>query len=78
MQQIILINLLGMCISFLMICHMERNEEGNLTQLKKHIPLLLLGTIVYPLGIFVFMLSNAETVFYFMFKDRKWFWKQEK
>jgi len=74
MQQIILLNLLGMCVSFLLLCQYERGHEGNIEGLTREAPIVLITTIVWPMGVLVWCLMNTDK----LFKERKWFWKQEK
>jgi len=74
MQQIILLNLLGMCVSFLLLCQFERKQSGDIEGLVREAPIVLITTIVWPIGIFVWCCMNVDK----LFKERKWFWKQEK
>jgi len=78
MQQIILLNLLGMCISFLLLCQYERKKEGDIEGLVDELPSILFLTIIYPFGIIGWCLINMGDGLECLFKDREWFWEQEK
>lgn len=49
----LLLNPLGMCVSFLLLCQYEREKEGDIAGLVKEASLVLLITILWPMGIFV-------------------------
>ena len=68
MQQIILLNLLGMCISFLLLCQYEREKEGDIEGLVNEAPVVIATTILWPLGIFIWCCLNVDK----LFKERKW------
>lgn len=68
MQQIILLNLLGMCVSFLLLCQYEREHEGDIEGLAREWPIVALTSILWPMGIFVWCCMNIDK----LFKERKW------
>ena len=69
MTNIILLNLLGMCVSFLLICNAEREDRGDIEGLVTDIWLVIVATIIWPAGIIAWCCFNFDK----LFKERKLF-----
>lgn len=68
MQQILLLNLIGMCVSFLLLCQYEREQSGDIEGLAREWPIVSLTAILWPMGIFIWCLMNVDK----LVKERKW------